>query len=237
MGAPCAGTPLPRPGSLKDRHWRPRRHEPPHPLSGFTHSLATGQLDRDLDATPVIRYRPRPSKLDPYKPLIRERLETYPELTAVRLFEEVRAAGNPGSRAAPSGNALARVATKARSVMKTVLRGITIDSRVNVFAAPARAFRVQDATHRLRCVTIRAGNAAFRVREATDRRREAAFGDRDATYRSRDVEFRSRNAAFRRGDEVSGTRNEASRAPDAASEAGDDAAAGTPKGRSRFTRQ
>lgn len=58
--------------------------------------LATGQLDRPLDAS-TVHYPPRPTKLDPFKPLIRERLETYPELTAVRLFEEVRAAGYPGS--------------------------------------------------------------------------------------------------------------------------------------------
>jgi transposase len=58
--------------------------------------LATGQLDRPLDAS-TVRYPPRPTKLDPYKPLIAERLETYPELTAVRLFEEVRAAGYAGS--------------------------------------------------------------------------------------------------------------------------------------------
>lgn len=58
--------------------------------------LATGQLDRPLDAS-TVRYPPRPTKLDPYQPLIRERLETYPELTAVRLYEEVRAAGYPGS--------------------------------------------------------------------------------------------------------------------------------------------
>ena len=58
--------------------------------------IAQGDLDRDLDRASV-RYRPRPTQLDPYHPLIRERLETYPELTAVRLFEEVRAAGYPGS--------------------------------------------------------------------------------------------------------------------------------------------
>lgn len=58
--------------------------------------LATGQLDRPLDAS-TVHYPPRPTKLDPFKPLIDERLETYPELTAVRLFEEVRAAGYPGS--------------------------------------------------------------------------------------------------------------------------------------------
>jgi DNA replication protein DnaC len=59
--------------------------------------VAAGVLDRDPTH---VRYGPRPSvptQLDPYQPLIRERLETYPELTAVRLFEEVRAAGCPGS--------------------------------------------------------------------------------------------------------------------------------------------
>jgi len=59
--------------------------------------MARGQLDVDPTA---VRYAPRPpgpTRLDPYKPIIRQRLETYPELTAVRLFAEVRAAGYPGS--------------------------------------------------------------------------------------------------------------------------------------------
>ncbi|MGH7630697.1 MAG: IS21 family transposase [Gemmatimonadales bacterium] len=59
--------------------------------------LATGQLERDLDATRRVHYPPRPTKLDSYHAIIRERLDTYPELTAVRLFDEVRAAGYPGS--------------------------------------------------------------------------------------------------------------------------------------------
>jgi transposase len=59
--------------------------------------LATGQLDRDVDPATILRYPPRATKLDPYHALIRERLDTYPELTAVRLFEEVRAAGYAGS--------------------------------------------------------------------------------------------------------------------------------------------
>lgn len=60
--------------------------------------IQSGQLERDLDAGEV-RYRPRPpkpTKLDPYKALIRERLAEYPELTATRLFEEVRSAGYSG---------------------------------------------------------------------------------------------------------------------------------------------
>jgi len=44
-----------------------------------------------------VRYPLRPTQLDSYHALIRERLDTYPELTAVRLFDEVRAAGYAGS--------------------------------------------------------------------------------------------------------------------------------------------
>ena len=61
--------------------------------------IREGALDRKWDDEPV-RARPRPgvaSKLDPYKPLIRARLQAYPELSAVRLFEEVQAAGYAGS--------------------------------------------------------------------------------------------------------------------------------------------
>jgi transposase len=60
--------------------------------------IRKGELDRDLDEEPV-RYSSRPPvpwKLDPYKPIIRERLKQYPELSAVRLFEEVKAAGYDG---------------------------------------------------------------------------------------------------------------------------------------------
>jgi transposase len=62
------------------------------------HWLRTGQLDQDVDAlcAPRTRRPPVATKLDPYKAIITARLETYPELSAVRLFEEVRAAGYPG---------------------------------------------------------------------------------------------------------------------------------------------
>jgi transposase len=61
------------------------------------HWLRTGQLDRDVTASPAPRVRrSAPAKLAPYEPIIAERLATYPELSAVRLFEEVRAAGYPG---------------------------------------------------------------------------------------------------------------------------------------------
>lgn len=60
--------------------------------------IKTGQLDRDLDQEPV-RYKPRPPvarKIDPYKAIILSRLEAYPELSAIRLFREIRAAGYSG---------------------------------------------------------------------------------------------------------------------------------------------
>jgi len=62
------------------------------------HWITTGQLERVLDGD--VHYHPRPpvpTKLDPYKPLIQARLAEFPELTAVRLFAEVRAAGYQGS--------------------------------------------------------------------------------------------------------------------------------------------
>jgi transposase len=60
--------------------------------------IATGQLDRDADTGQV----PRPvrqrsaTKLEPFKPIIEARLAQYPELSAVRLLEEVRASGYAG---------------------------------------------------------------------------------------------------------------------------------------------
>src|SRR5919106_679245 len=61
--------------------------------------IRLGNLDRDLEATPV-RYGPRrpvPTKLDAYKAVIETRLAAYPELSAVRLLVEIRAAGYTGS--------------------------------------------------------------------------------------------------------------------------------------------
>ena len=60
------------------------------------HWIATGQLTRDVDTAPPRQYPPRCTQLDPFTGIITTRLATYPELSAVRLFEEVRAAGYPG---------------------------------------------------------------------------------------------------------------------------------------------
>ena len=58
--------------------------------------IATGQLSRDVDTAPPRHYRPRPTQLDPFTGIISARLATYPELSAVRLFDEIRGAGYPG---------------------------------------------------------------------------------------------------------------------------------------------
>src|SRR5688572_13942189 len=60
--------------------------------------IRDGELDRDLDAE-VVRYGPRrpvATKLDAYKPIVEARLAAYPQLSAVRLLEEIRAAGYTG---------------------------------------------------------------------------------------------------------------------------------------------
>jgi len=57
--------------------------------------IRSGDLDRDLDGESV-RYGPRPptsTKLDAYKSIIEARLAAYPQLSAVRLLDEIRAAG------------------------------------------------------------------------------------------------------------------------------------------------
>ena len=60
--------------------------------------IETGQLDRDLAAGRT-RQAPRQRakhKLDPYKGIIDDRLREFPQLSARRLFDEIRAAGYPG---------------------------------------------------------------------------------------------------------------------------------------------
>jgi hypothetical protein len=61
--------------------------------------IATGDPDRDPRA-PLRAPTAGPPQLDPCKPLIGQRPDTYPLLTAVRLFEEVLAAEYAGSAAA-----------------------------------------------------------------------------------------------------------------------------------------
>jgi transposase len=61
------------------------------------HWITTGQLDREVSGTALARRRAsRGTKLARYQPLIQERVATYPALSAVRLFDECRAAGYAG---------------------------------------------------------------------------------------------------------------------------------------------
>lgn len=60
--------------------------------------IQDGELDRDLDADPPT-YGPRPAvatKLDPYKAIIETRVAALPQLSSVRVLEEIRAAGYGG---------------------------------------------------------------------------------------------------------------------------------------------
>ena len=60
--------------------------------------IETEQLDRDV-SNESVHYGPRasvPTKLDAYKGIIVSRLADYPELTAMRLFEEIKASGYAG---------------------------------------------------------------------------------------------------------------------------------------------
>lgn len=66
--------------------------------STIYHWIRTGQLDRDLDDERV-RYAPRPPvtcKIDPYRGVIQSRLDEFPKLSAVRLYEEIRQSGYTG---------------------------------------------------------------------------------------------------------------------------------------------
>ena len=58
--------------------------------------IRSGDLDREVE---TLRYGPRPAvptKLDAYKAIIETRLAAYPELSAIRVLAEIRAAGYAG---------------------------------------------------------------------------------------------------------------------------------------------
>ncbi len=61
--------------------------------------IVEGQLTRDVETDLLaqrVRRQSRPVKLEPYKAIIQSRLDAYPELSAVRLLAEIRAAGYTG---------------------------------------------------------------------------------------------------------------------------------------------
>ena len=61
--------------------------------------IRDGELDRGPDDL-AVQYGPRPPRptlLDPYKEMIDGRLSDFPQLSAARLFREIREAGYSGS--------------------------------------------------------------------------------------------------------------------------------------------
>jgi transposase len=60
--------------------------------------IAGGQIEREVETAqvPAPVRRGRPPKLEAFKPIIDARLKDYPALSAVRLFDEVEAAGYTG---------------------------------------------------------------------------------------------------------------------------------------------
>lgn len=77
---------------------------------------------------------------------------------------------------------------------------MTIDARVTVSCPEAIAFRVGDATARLRFTTIRDGNAPFRNGDVPDQRGNTGIGARNATFRRGDAVILGGDAVFRPGD-------------------------------------
>lgn len=65
-----------------------------HPLPLDPRGSAGARLRREAGG--VRPAPPVPTKLDPYKPLIQERLRVFPKLSSVRLLEEIQAAGYTG---------------------------------------------------------------------------------------------------------------------------------------------
>ena len=65
--------------------------------------IAGGKLDKGAGEGNYGPRPARPSKLDRFKGIIAVRLAAYPQLSAVRLFDEVKAAGYTGATTKSSG--------------------------------------------------------------------------------------------------------------------------------------
>ena len=114
--------------------------------------IREGELDRDLDDE-AVRYGPRravPTKLDAYKAIIETRLAAYPQLSAVRLLAEIRAAGFQGSytqlkefvrrvRPVPAGRPLRDAGGppstgRLRAILVSVGRAVRVAGRARLLA-------------------------------------------------------------------------------------------------------
>ena len=99
----------------------------------------SGQLDRELDAEPV-RYKPRPAvarKVDAFRGIVEARLSEYPKLSAVRLFDEIKAAGYDGGY------------TQLKEFVRQVRPTPPVDPVVRFETAPGHQAQVDFAEFRL----------------------------------------------------------------------------------------
>jgi transposase len=94
----------------------------------------------DMDRDPLeVQYGPRPpvpTKLDPYKGILSERMKEFPELTAVRLLREIRAAGYAGG------------ITQLREYLRTIRPGPPVEEIVRFETPPAHQAQVDFAHFR-----------------------------------------------------------------------------------------
>jgi len=107
--------------------------------------ISEGHLDRDLDNGPV-RYKARPlvaRKIDRYREMIQARLNEYPRLSAMRLFDEARAAGYGGGY------------TQVKELVREVRPGPPADPVVRFETAPGLQAQGDFAEFRLSWVTAR----------------------------------------------------------------------------------
>lgn len=103
------------------------------------HWVETGQLDRELD-NEAVRYTPRPPvqrKIDRFRPIVLARLTEYPKLSAMRLHDEIRAAGYAGGY------------TQVKEYVRHVRPTPAIDPVVRFETAPAWQAQVDFAEFRL----------------------------------------------------------------------------------------
>ena len=68
--------------------------------AGLDRKTVRKYLKRGVESATYGPRAPRPRVIDPYRAYVRERLERYPKLSAMRLLREVRALGYRGGRTA-----------------------------------------------------------------------------------------------------------------------------------------
>lgn len=98
--------------------------------------IRDGELDRDPKDMVYGPRLPVPTKLDPFKAILEARLQEYPELNSVRLYQEIRAAGFTGSL------------TRLRAYVRTIRPKPLADPLVRYETEPGRQAQVDFAHFR-----------------------------------------------------------------------------------------